>query len=150
MDAIGRGLDYNLGTEGIAQAIRQAQGQTKVARSSLLPNLSATASETEQQTNLTVAGIRFNTSVAALSIPTIVGPFNYFDLRAHLSQTIADVTSWKNYRSAQENARSIDFTMKDARDLVVLAVGGSYLQVIAAKQRVVSEQAQLAHGRCSL
>ena len=34
--------------------------------------------------------------------------------------------------------------MKDARDLVVLAVGGSYLQVIAAKQRVVSEQAQLA------
>jgi outer membrane protein TolC len=144
MDAIGRGLDYNLGTEGVAQAIRQAHGQTKVARSSLLPNLSATASETEQQTNLTVAGIRFNTSVAALSIPTIVGPFNYFDLRAHLSQTIADVASWKNYRSAQENARSIDFTMKDARDLVVLAVGGSYLQVIAAKQRVVSEQAQLA------
>src|SRR6266481_2707223 len=39
MDAIGRGLDYNLGTEGVAQAIRQAQGQTKVARSSLLPNL---------------------------------------------------------------------------------------------------------------
>jgi len=144
MDAIGRGLDYNLGTEGVAQAIRQAQGQTKVARSSLLPNLSATASETEQQTNLTVAGIRFNTSIPGLSIPTIVGPFNYFDLRAHLSQTIADVTAWKNYRSAQENARSVDFTMKDARDLVVLAVGGSYLQVIAAKQRVVSEQAQLA------
>jgi len=33
--------------------------------------------------------------------------------------------------------------LKDARDLVVLAVGGSYLQVAAAKQRVLSEQAQL-------
>src|SRR5260370_25744069 len=58
MDAIARGLDYNLGTAGVAQAIRQAHVQTTVARSSLLPNLSATGSETEQQTNLTVAGIR--------------------------------------------------------------------------------------------
>src|SRR5258705_12759943 len=33
--------------------------------------------------------------------------------------------------------------MKDARDLVVLAVGASYLQVSAAKERVTAEQAQL-------
>jgi len=32
-DAIDRGLDFNLGTEGIAQAIRQAQGQATIARS---------------------------------------------------------------------------------------------------------------------
>jgi len=31
--------------------------------------------------------------------------------------------------------------MKDARDLVVLAVGASYLQVFAAKERVTAEQA---------
>src|SRR5258708_24207432 len=35
-DAIDRGLDFNLGTEGIAQAIRQAQGKATIARSSLL------------------------------------------------------------------------------------------------------------------
>jgi hypothetical protein len=33
--------------------------------------------------------------------------------------------------------------MRDARDLVVLAVGGSYLQVIAAQARVLSAQAQI-------
>jgi outer membrane protein TolC len=143
LEAIQRGLDYNLGAEGVAQAMRQAQGQTKVARSSLLPNLSATASETVQQTNLKVVGLRFNLPVPGFSIPTIVGPYNYFDLRAHLTQTIGDMTAWKNYRSAQELAHSQEYALKDARDLVVLAVGGSYLQVVAAKARLASAQAQL-------
>ena len=143
LEAIQRGLDYNLGAEGVAQAMRQAEGQTKVARSSLLPNVSATASETVQQTNLKVAGIRFSSSTPDLSIPNIVGPYNYFDLRAHLTQTIGDMTAWKNYRSARELARSEEFALKDARDLVVLAVGGSYLQVVAAKARLTSAQAQL-------
>ncbi len=143
VEAIQRGLDYNLGVEGVTQAMHQAQGQEKVARSALLPNLTATASETVQQTNLRVSGIRLNTSIPGLSIPSIVGPYNYFDLRAHLTQTLGDRTAWKNYRSAQEIARSNSYTMKDARDLVVLAVGGSYLQAVAAKARVVSARAQL-------
>jgi outer membrane protein TolC len=142
-EAIQRGLAYNLGAESIAQATRQAQGQAKAARSALLPNLAATASETEQQTNLTVAGLRFKSSIPGLSIPSIVGPFNYFDLRAHLTQIIGDRVAWQNYRVAQEIDRSNAFTMKDARDLVVLAVGGSYLQAVAAKARLASAKAQL-------
>jgi len=144
MEAIQRGLDFNLGASGVAQAMRQSHGQEKVARSALLPNLSATGSETIQQTNLRIAGIQFRTAIPGVSIPSIVGPYNYFDLRAHLTQTIGDMTSWKNYRSSQELARSNEFAMKDARDLVVLAVGGSYLQVVAARARVISEEAQLA------
>ncbi len=144
LEAIQRGLDYNLGAEGMAQALRQAHGQAKVARSSLLPNLTASASETVQQTNLKTAGIRLNSSIAGLSIPSIVGPYNYFDLRAHLTQTIGDITAWKNYRSSQELARSQEYALKDAHDLVVLAVGGSYLQVVAARARVASAEAQLA------
>jgi outer membrane protein TolC len=142
-EAIQRGLDYNLGTVGITQAIRQSRGQALVARSFLLPNLIATASETEQQTNLAVAGIRIQSPIPGFSIPSIVGPFNYFDLRARLTQTIADFTALRNYRSAEETARANELSMKDARDLVVLAVGGAYLQAIAAKARVDSTQAQL-------
>lgn len=142
-EAIQRGLDFNLGPEGIKQVMQQAQGQEKVARSSLLPNITATASETIQQTNLKIAGVRLNSSISGLSIPTIVGPYNYFDLRAHLTQTIGDMTAWKNYRSSQELTRSQRYALKDARDLVVLAVGGSYLQVAAANARVASAEAQL-------
>lgn len=142
-EAIQRGLDYNLGTIGSATALRQALGQARVVRSSLLPNLSASLSETEQQTNLAILGLGLRSSAAGFSIPTIVGPFNYFDLRARLSQSIADVTAWKNYHSAKQMARAGQFTLQDARSLVVLSVGGAYLQTIAAKARVNSAQAQL-------
>jgi outer membrane protein TolC len=142
-EAIERGLDYNLGAVGLTQAVRQSHGQTRVARSSLLPNLVATASETEQQTNLAVAGIRFHSPIPGFSIPEIVGPFNYFDLRARLTQSLADMTAWRNYRSAEETARANELSFQDARDLVVLAVGGAYLQAIAAKARVESAKAQL-------
>ena len=39
--------------------------------------------------------------------------------------------------------RRIATRAQDARELIVLAVGGAYLQTIAAKARVVSEESQL-------
>ena len=54
-----------------------------------------------------------------------------------------DLTALNNYRAANENMRANQFATQDARDLVVLAVGGAYLQVIAAKARVGSAHAQL-------
>jgi outer membrane protein TolC len=72
-----------------------------------------------------------------------VGPFNYYDLRATLTQTVADLTALNNYRSAQELVKANEAAMRDARDLVVLAAGGAYLQVQAAEARVRSAQAQI-------
>jgi len=141
-DAIDRGLDFNLGAEGIAQAIRQAQGQAAIARSELLPHIGATASETRLQLNLAVLGLQAN-SFGGVPIPAVVGPYNYFDVRAHVTQTVLDLTARRNYQSAEEIVRADDHVMKDARDLVVLAVGASYLQVSAAMERVTAEQAQL-------
>jgi outer membrane protein TolC len=48
-----------------------------------------------------------------------------------------------NYRSAQELVKANEAALRDARDLVVLAAGGAYLQVIAAQARVRSAQAQI-------
>lgn len=143
MEAIARGLDFNLGALGQTLAAQQAHGQAMVVRSNLLPNLNGTLTEDVQQTDLKAFGFRFNTPFAGFSIPSVVGPFNYFDLRAHLTQTVADMTALNNYRSAKETLRATQFFGQDARDLVVLAVGGAYLQVIAAQGRVVSARAQL-------
>src|ERR1022692_3672224 len=115
-DAIRRGLEYNLGAVGLAQAVRQAHGQTQVARSALLPNLTGDLAETVQQTDLAAEGFRFK--FPGFAIPSIVGPFNYFDLRARLSQTVVDLTAWKNYKSANETLRADQLSAQDSRDLV--------------------------------
>jgi outer membrane protein TolC len=142
-EAVDRALEFNLGAVGLTQAVRQARGQTKVARSALLPNLNASLSETVQQTNLQALGVRFNVPIPGFSAPTIVGPFNYFDLRASLSQTVWDLTARDNYRATKELVRANELSVEDARDLIVLAVGGTYLQTIAAKARIDAARAQL-------
>jgi outer membrane protein TolC len=142
-DAVERAIEYNLGAVGLTQAMRQARGQTKTARSALLPNLTADLSETVQQLDLRAAGVGLNSPLPGFSFPTVVGPFNFFDLRVTLSQTVLDLTAWNNYRSAADNLRASELSAEDARDLVVLAAGGAYLQVISAKARVESARAQL-------
>lgn len=139
-DAIQRGLRYNLGAVGTAEAVLQARGQARGARSALLPNFSADAADTEETVNLKTFGFNFSPGA---SIPALVGPFNVLDLRARVSQEIANFTSLNNYRSAQEVARAGQFAAQDAQDLVVLGVAGQYLQVIAAAARLKSAAAQL-------
>jgi len=140
-EALTRGLAYNLGAVGLTQTVRQTGAQVKVARSALLPNLNGSLSETVEQNDLAALGLRV--SVPGFHFPTIVGPFNYFALQASLSQTVANLTALHNYRSAQATARASQYSLQDARDLVTLAVGGAYLQVLAAQARVDAAQAQL-------
>jgi outer membrane protein TolC len=112
-----------------------------VARSALLPNLSATLSATDETENLAALGLHF--TLPGFSLPTLVGPFDYIDARANLTQTILDLTALNNYRSANQISSADQLAALDAKDLVVLAVSGTYLQVLAAKARVGSAQAQL-------
>jgi outer membrane protein TolC len=140
-EAIRRGIAYNLGAVGMTQALRQAHGQAKTARSGLLPNISADVADTEETFNLRTIG--FNFSVPMFTLPNVVGPFNVLDVRGRISQSIVDFTAINNYRSAQQLVRASNLSAKDAQDLVVLAVAGSYLQVIAADARVEAARTQL-------
>ena len=140
-EALERGLAYNLGAVGLTQAARQTGAQVRVAHSALLPNLNGSLSETVEQTNLAAMGVRI--SVPGFHIPTVVGPFNYFSLQASLTQAVVNLTALHNYRSAQATARASQYSLQDARDLITLAVGGAYLQALAAQARVDAAQVQL-------
>lgn len=141
-EALQRGLAYNLGVVGVDQALRQSRGQTRTARSGLLPNVSADVQDTEETFNLRSIG--FNFSFPGFALPNVVGPFNVMDLRARVSQSVGDFVAINNYRAAREVARASGFSARDAKDLVVLAVAGTYLQVIAAEARVGAARTQLA------
>jgi outer membrane protein TolC len=142
-EAVQRAISYNLGGIGSSLAARQAEGQARVSRSALLPNINGDIAETVEQVNLKTFGFRLSVPIPGFSIPSVVGPFNYIDFRASMTQNVADFTALNNYRSAKEVLRANQFAAQDARELVVLAAGAAYLQVIAAKARVVSAQAQL-------
>lgn len=136
-EAIDRGLKNNLGVLVSDTATRQAHAERIRALSALLPLVGGNISETVQQINLAAFGI------SAPGIPKIVGPFGITDLRASASEAIFDLTSIKNRRSAIKSEDAAKLSARDARDLVVQAVGSGYLLIIADKARIVATQAQV-------
>jgi len=133
-DAIDRGLKTNLGLLVTDSTNEASRGQRLQALSALLPQAHAQAGETVEQLNLKTIG--FNLSLPGVSIPTIVGPFHFTDVRAYASWDAFDYSARKNYRSALENNRAAQLSVKDARDLVAQATASAYLQIIADASRI--------------
>jgi len=142
-DAIQRGLEYTLNVVEARNNVKSAAGQQRVSRAALLPNLLADMQETRQTVNLQAFGFQFDSPIAGFDFPAVVGPFNLFDLRARVSQTVFDKRALNRHRADGASARAAEFSAQDARDIVVMAVGGSYLQALAARARVDSGRVQL-------
>ncbi len=88
--------------------------------------------------------------VAVSGFPTIVGPYGFFNARVYLKQTIFDYSDLEHLRAAKINEQVAQYNYKDARDLVVLAVGNAYLLALAGAARVETSEAQVKPGkRCS-
>jgi outer membrane protein TolC len=140
-DAIDRGLKANLGFLISDSANETARGERLGALSALLPHFTAGATETVEQLSLKTIGFDFK--FPGVSIPTIVGPFHYTDVRAYASWTAYDYSAQKNYRASRETKRAAQLSVQDARDLVVQATASAYLQVIADASRVQAIQSQV-------
>lgn len=138
-DAIERGLRHNLAILVDEQSTRASRGQRWEALSHLLPHLTTGTSESHEVVNL--AAIGFPPTIKGVN--PIVGPFNVFNARAYLSSPILDFHALRNERAASEQVRAAHYTYQDARNLVVLVVGGAYLLSIAAKSQVRAAQAEV-------
>lgn len=137
-DAIQRGLRHNLGLLLADQNLRVARGQRWQELSRLLPSLTTSSYINDSKVDLAEFGFS-----GFPGIPTVVGPFAYFDARAYVTQSVFNWESWNGARAASENAKSAQYTYKDARDLVVLAVGYAYVQAIADQATVDATTAQV-------
>jgi outer membrane protein TolC len=147
-EAVQRGLKANLGTVSSDNSVRAARAQRIQELSALLPNISANASETVTQVNLAAYGFQFKLPPGVnFSIPSVVGPYSYSQLQGAVSQSIYDPVLRRNWQAAKESERASVLSARDTRELVVLAVGGTYLQTLAASARVDSQRAQVENAQ---
>ena len=140
-DAIDRGLKQNLGLLFSAENVNYARGERWKELSSLLPNATNSTFIGESQIHLAEEGFTFN--IPGVSIPTSDGPFSFYDSRVFLSQTVFDWKEINRTRATTQSLKSAQYSYKDARDLVVLATGYTYLQAIAGEARVETADAQV-------
>jgi outer membrane protein TolC len=137
-DAIKKGLNYNLGSLLSAETVRAARGERLLALSQLLPRVTTGVTEIPQQINLAAFGFP-----GLPGLKTIAGPFNLFDVRAYLSQTVLDFSARNQYRAAAENVRAAQYSDENTRDLVVYVCANLYLQAVASNSRIEATRAQV-------
>ncbi len=147
-EAVRRGLQTNLGALSANYSARMASAQRAQQLSYLLPNISASASETVTQVNLAAYGFKFNLPPGLnFSIPSVVGPFSYSQAQGNFDFPVWDPVQRRNWQASKDLERAALFSAKDARELVVLAVTGSYLQLLATAASVESQRAQVDNAR---
>ena len=143
-DAIQRGLKTNLGIILQNSQVQSAGGTRLQQLQALLPTVTGNATYTVQQVNLAAYGLNFP------GIKKIVGPFQVFDFRAYLTQSLLNIQSIQSYLAAKHNFEGAKLTAEDARNMVVLTVGNAYLLCTADAARIEAEEAELANAKVSL
>ncbi|MGC1482986.1 MAG: TolC family protein [Candidatus Acidiferrum sp.] len=146
-EAIDRGLKQNLGLLISNAEISAARGERWEQLSALLPRVMASPAITDSEINLAEGGIR---RLLGFAVPPSDGPFSYFDARVSVNQSLFNWKSINDTRAANQSLKSAEYSFKNARDLVVLAVGYTYLQAIADEARIETAEAQVKTAQALL
>lgn len=143
-DSIQRGFRTNLGLILQGAQTQTVSGQKLQALQALLPSVTGSASYTVEQVNLAAYGLTFP------GLNPIIGPFQVFDFRAYLSQSLVNVNSIQKYIAAKHNFQGAKLTAEDARNMVVLTVGNAYLLCLADRARITAAIASRDTAKVSL
>jgi outer membrane protein TolC len=138
--AVELALKNNIQTLVAGQQVIESEGARGISLSALLPNLAASSSQTNMTINLAAMGL----PVKDLNgFPAFVGPFNRFDARLSLVQSLFDLGAIRRFQS---NSRGVEL-VRDQQDLAVQQVTTasiiSYLTVLEAEQSLSAARANV-------
>ena len=143
-DAIHRGLKANLGLLERESYSKEERAERIRTLSALLPQATGSFSESVEQSNLQSFGLNIKLPPAlGVTIPKIVGPFQYTLVGVAASARVVDLAAIKNLSSAHATESAALLSVQDARGLVVQAVANAYLLVIADASSLESIRAQM-------
>jgi outer membrane protein len=146
-DAISASVGTRLDAVIAGEQTVQARARALQAVSALLPQITATLSETRTfKVNLAAEGLSFP------GFPSMLGPYDTFDARARLTEKVFDWGVVRRAQSARAQARASADEAKAAREQVAAAAALAYLDAVRAQRAVSAAQAdkQVADSLLSL
>jgi len=138
--AIEQGLRANLNVLVAGTRVEEDEGgRTRSFSAALLPKVNAQAYANYQNRNLRAFGI----SVPGLPIPNVVGPFSNYDFRIYAQQNVVDLASYRALKASEQTLEAGKLDEQDARDLIVRAIAGLYLNAQSAQAREDAAQSRV-------
>ena len=124
------------------ESVKQAQEQTRQAKSAFLPTVDGSIQERSETVNLRTFGINFPT-VPGFVIPSFVGPFSVFDARASAQQSIFSFSDIRKYQASRAAAVATASDLNTTRNQVSDQVARAYLTCLRADAALETAQANV-------
>jgi outer membrane protein TolC len=140
-EAIGRAARRNLAVVQGTEDVRLSRAARDEERALLLPNVDARLSQARQKVNLAAFGFA---GLPGFDIPTLIGPFDVFDARGAVSQSVLDLAARRRTRARTLEVSAAEQALDDTRDRAVLVTTRLYLQVAAQEGRLDAAREQTA------
>ena len=136
--AIQKALQANLNVLVANTRVEEAGG-TRIRRLSaaLLPRARVESYANLQNRSLVAFGI------TAPGFPAVIGPFSNYDFRLYADQNILDLQSYRGWKASERALDASKMDYQDARDLIIRAVAGLYLNAQSAAARVDAAQSRV-------
>jgi len=122
----------------------EAAARVRQTRSALLPGLSASAGWVNRTFNRHSLGIEFPTIPGQEPLPDLIGPFDTWDARVSLRQTVLDPSSWARVRAVTAQVRSAEADEGAVRESAAQAASAAYLRAARAAALVLARTADSA------
>lgn len=136
-DAIALALKNNLNVQVAETQVGETKGTSQRELANLLPRVTGDSLANLENRNLAVLG------VSVPGIPTVAGPFAYYDFRVAANQPVIDRQAYHRWKASQaeEGASRLDY--QDARDLVIRQTAGLYLTCESALAEIEASQSRV-------
>jgi len=138
--AIDFAVKNNIRTQLAGEQITEAEGMRGMALSALLPNLTGSAYQANLTANLAAQGLPVS---EFRGFPVFVGPWNRFDARVSLVQSIFDLQSIRRYQASSKGVALAEdqqlLSVQQVTTVTILA----YLNVLESEQTLSAARANV-------
>ncbi|MBI1352733.1 MAG: hypothetical protein GC160_00195 [Acidobacteria bacterium] len=145
-EALSIALDRSPALRLAAARERQAEGETQLARSELMPHLGVTVSQASMTRNLAVLGLTDKT-LGGRDVQSRVGPFGVFDARVAVTQDVFDLSERRQYKAAGQRREAAVAGSLDVREELTYKVVTAYIDALRAQASSATLRKQMALAR---
>jgi outer membrane protein TolC len=142
-DAVSRAAGQTAGVQLAGLRVEEARARVDEARSALLPHVSADAVTINRTFNVDAFGLEFPSAPGTVHQP-LVGPFDNFDARLHLSQAVFDPAAVLRTRSAREAVKGSSAEQQSASETAAQRAAQAYLRATRADAKLAARRADAA------
>ncbi len=120
-----------------------AKARSHQALAALLPNLNGSASQMNMTVNLRAEGLDFSSLPMFSAFNPFIGPFDTFDARAYLQQTLFNFSAIRQYQAARAGHKLSTLEAERARRDTIAAIAALYYGVLQAQAHIDATQANI-------